>query len=143
MIEGIAVGPIDHIGIAVHEIDSAAERYARALGARIVHREMVPGQAVEVAFLEVPGETCLELVCPHDPDSPIQRFLDTRGETLHHVCFRVTDIDLALQSAREAGLRLIDQEPRTGARGSRIAFLHPQALGGVLVELKQLASAVG
>lgn len=133
----VPVGPLDHVAIAVHDIDAAADRY-RVLGAKLTHREVVTGQGVEVAFLEVPGTTTIELVCPTSEESPIVRFLHSRGESLHHICFRVHDIDAALAAARAAGLRLIDEVPRDGAKGSRIAFIHPQAMG-VLVELKQPA----
>jgi len=133
----VPVGPLDHVAIAVHDIDAAAERY-RVLGAVLTHREVVKGQGVEVAFLEIPGTTTIELVCPTSEESPIVRFLHSRGESLHHICFRVTDIDAALAAARAGGVRLIDEVPRDGARGSRIAFIHPEVMG-VLVELKQPA----
>jgi len=136
-LDSVPVGPLDHVAIAVHDIDTAAGRY-RVLGAELVHREVVEGQGVEVAFLEVPGTTTIELVCPTSDESPIVRFLQSRGESLHHICFRVTDIDAALAAARAAGVRLIDEVPRNGARGSRIAFIHPEVMG-VLVELKQPA----
>ena len=138
-IPGIEVGPLDHIGIAVHDIDASIERYVGVFGARRGHRQMVPGQPVEVAFLEFGGDTRIELVQPHDPASPIARFLEERGEALHHLCFRVADIEAALDAARRAGLELIDEVPREGAAGSRIAFLHPRAMQGTLVELKQPA----
>jgi len=136
-LNAVPVGPLDHVAIAVHDIDAAAQRY-RVLGAELTHREAVAGQGVEVAFLEVPGTTTIELVCPTSDESPIVRFLQSRGESLHHICFRVEDIDVALAAAREAGVRLIDEVPRSGARGSRIAFIHPEVMG-VLVELKQPA----
>ena len=135
--EAVPVGPLDHVAIAVHDIEATAARY-RLLGAELTHREVVPGQGVEVAFLEVPGSTTIELVCPTSEESPVARFLSSRGESLHHICFRVTDIEAALAAARKAGARLIDEVPRNGAKGSRIAFLHPQVTG-VLVELKQPA----
>lgn len=133
----LEVGILDHVAIAVRDIDAAARRY-EVLGARLTHREEVGGQGVEVAFLEVPGETTLELVCARSAESPIARFIERRGEALHHVCFRVADIAAALERARAAGIRLIDSEPRAGAKGSRIAFIHPEVTG-VLVELKQPA----
>ena len=132
---GIDTGALDHVAVAVHDIDAAAARYA-VLGAQLAHREEVGGQGVEVAFLEVPGTTMLELVAPTRPDSAVVRFLESRGEALHHVCFRVADIERALEQARAAGLRMIDDTPRDGAKGSRIAFIHPDATG-ILVELKQ------
>ena len=136
-LEAIPVGPLDHVAIAVHDIDTAADRY-RVLGATLTYREAVEGQGVEVAFLEVPGTTTIELVCPTSDASPIVRFLASRGEALHHICFRVTDIDAALAAARSAGVRMIDEVARNGAKGSRIAFIHPEVMG-VLVELKQPA----
>lgn len=136
-LDSVPVGPLDHVAIAVHDIDAAAARY-RVLGAELTYREVVEGQGVEVAFLEVPGTTTIELVCPTTDASPIARFLHSRGESLHHICFRVSDIDAALAAARTAGIRLIDEVPRDGARGSRIAFIHPEVMG-VLVELKQPA----
>jgi len=136
-LDAVPVGPLDHVAIAVHDIDAAAGRY-RVLGAELAHREVVRGQGVEVAFLEIPGTTAIELICPTSDASPIVRFLDSRGESLHHICFRVADIEASLAAARDAGLRLIDKEPRDGAKGSRIAFIHPEVMG-ILVELKQPA----
>ena len=136
-LDSLALGPLDHVAIAVRDIDAAAQRYA-ALGLRLGHREQVGDQGVEVAFLEATGTTTLELVCPTSADSPIRAFLDRRGESLHHICFRVDDIDAALIAAQQAGLRLIDTVPRAGAQGSRIAFIHPEVTG-VLIELKQPA----
>lgn len=135
----IAPGPIDHVGIAVHDIDAAAARYRELLGARVVHREAVPGQGVEVAFLEMPGAARLELIAPLDDDSPVARFLAGRGEGMHHICVLVDDIDAALTRLGEEEVPVVDTTPRTGAEGARIAFLHPAALGGVLLELKQKA----
>jgi methylmalonyl-CoA epimerase len=128
---------LDHVAIAVRDIDAAAARYA-VLGAELAYREVVQGQAVEVAFLIVPGTTSIELVCATGPDSPLVAFIERRGESLHHICFRVDDIDAALDAANAAGMRMIDTEPRSGAKGSRIAFIHPDVTG-VLVELKQPA----
>lgn len=133
----LLVGEIDHVAIAVADLDEACARYEQRLGAEVTHREVVPGQAVEVAFIEVAGETSIELVSPVSDGSPLTRFLKRRGEGLHHVCFRVADVDAALTRAREDGLEVIDHGGRPGARGSRVGFLHPSAFGGVLVELKQ------
>lgn len=136
-LSALPIGPLDHVAIAVRDIDVAAARY-RPLGAELAYREVVEGQAVEVAFLAVPGTTSIELVSATAPDSPIVGFIERRGEALHHICFRVEDIDAALEAARMAGLRMIDEVPRRGAKGSRIAFIHPDVTG-VLVELKQPA----
>lgn len=133
----IAPGPIDHVGIAVHDIDDAAARYQDLLGARVVHREAVPGQRVEVAFLEMPGATRLELIAPLDDDSPVAKFLAKRGAGMHHICVLVDDIEAALERLAEHEVALVDRVARSGAEGARIAFLHPAALGGVLLELKQ------
>ncbi|MGD8331356.1 MAG: methylmalonyl-CoA epimerase [Acidobacteriota bacterium] len=135
----IAPGPIDHVGIAVRDIDAAAERYRELLGARVIHREKVTGQGVEVAFLEMPGATRVELIAPLDDGSPVARFLAKRGEGMHHICVLVEDIDTTLARLGEEEVPLVDAAPRSGAEGARIAFLHPAALGGVLLELKQKA----
>lgn len=133
----IPPGPIDHIGIAVHDIDEAAARYLELLGAAISHREEVPGQGVEVAFLDVPGATRLELIAPLGAASPVSKFLQKRGEGVHHICVCVEDIAATLQRLDEEDIPLVDARPRAGAEGGRIAFLHPKALGGVLLELRQ------
>ncbi len=131
----LPAGPIDHVAVAVHDLDEACDRYARLLGARVGTRETVG--AVDLAFLHVPGTTTIELVSPATPDSPVTRFLASHGEGLHHICFRVDDVDAALADAAKRGLPLLDAAGRPGASGSRIGFLHPHAFGGVLVELKQ------
>lgn len=138
-LSALPIGVLDHIGIAVADLDAACERYGARLGARIVQRQQIEGQPVEVAFVDVPGETLLELVSPTAADSPLTGFLERRGEGLHHICFRVEDVDAALATAGRVGLRVIDDKGRPGAAGSRIGFLHPSAFGGVLVELKQKA----
>jgi methylmalonyl-CoA/ethylmalonyl-CoA epimerase len=135
----IAPGPVDHVGIAVYDIDASAARYRELLGARVIHREVVPGQRVEVAFLEMPGATRLELIAPLGDDSPVARFLAKRGEGMHHICVLVDDIEATLARLGEEEVPLVDATPRAGAEGARIAFLHPAALGGVLLELKQKA----
>lgn len=138
----LPAGVLDHVAVAVEDLDAACHRYTTLLGARLMHREVVPGQPVEVAFVQVPGETLIELVSPTTSQSPLTRFLATRGEGLHHICFRVENLETALRDAERDGLQLIDHQPRAGAAGSRIGFLHPSAFGGVLVELKQKAAAV-
>jgi methylmalonyl-CoA epimerase len=130
-------GPIDHVGIAVHELDTASATYVDLLGAVRGHREVVEGQGVEVLFLELPGTTRLELIAPLDDRSPVARFLAKRGEGLHHICVLVDDIAAALAALQEHEVPLVDATARPGAGGTRIAFLHPQALGGVLLELKE------
>lgn len=126
---------LDHIGIAVKSIDGATMVY-RALGLEVEHVETVETQTVTTAFLSV-GESNLELLEPTSPDSPIAKFLDKRGEGIHHICLRVDDIEQHLARLREQGFRLINEAPVPGAHGCRVAFLHPAAGNGVLIELSE------
>jgi methylmalonyl-CoA/ethylmalonyl-CoA epimerase len=125
---------IDHLGIAVPDLAQAVEAY-RKLGFTVEPTQEVPTEKVRVAFLPI-GESRLELVEPTEPSSTIARFLEKRTG-LHHVCLLVEDIEASLAALKAAGVPLIDQTPRVGAGGSRVAFLHPKAAGGVLLELKQ------
>jgi methylmalonyl-CoA epimerase len=125
---------IDHIGVAVPSIEEALPHYRDALGMTLVHRETVDEQGVEAVLLDV-GESHVELIEPLSPDSGVGRFIAQRGAGLHHVAYRVDDIEAALDSCRSAGMRLIDETPRIGIRGSRVAFLHPKSTGGVLTEI--------
>jgi methylmalonyl-CoA/ethylmalonyl-CoA epimerase len=127
-------GRIDHIGLAVADLDAAIELHTSTYGMPLVHRETVSEQGVEAALLDV-GESHVELLAPLAEDTPVGRFLAARGPGLHHVAYRVDDVSAALQQLRDAGLRLIDETPRTGIRGSQVAFLHPATAGGVLTEL--------
>jgi methylmalonyl-CoA/ethylmalonyl-CoA epimerase len=127
---------IDHVGVAVPSIDDALAVYRDALGMELVHRETVEEQGVDAALLDV-GDGHVELIEPLSPESGVGRFLAERGPGLHHVAYRVASIEQALADARAAGLRLIDEQPRVGIRGSRVAFLHPRATGGVLTEIVQ------
>ena len=129
---------VDHIGVAVADIDAALELYARAYAMTRVHSEVVSEQGVEAVLLDV-GENHVELLAPLSGESPVGRFLAKRGPGLHHVAYQVADIDAALAGLRDAGLRMIDEQPRTGIRASRVAFLHPSASGGVLTELVEPA----
>jgi methylmalonyl-CoA/ethylmalonyl-CoA epimerase len=129
------VRKIDHIGIAVPSLAEGLGFY-RALGLECSGRETVASQQVEVAFIEV-GESRIELLEPTDPQSPIARFLEKRGQGIHHLCFRVDDIDARLAELKSAGVRLINEAPVPGAGGCRVAFVHPASAGGVLVELSQ------
>jgi methylmalonyl-CoA epimerase len=131
-------GRIDHIGIAVEELDAAIALHEGAYGMEVVHRETVAEQGVEAVLLDV-GENHVELLAPLGPDTPVGKFLAKKGPGLHHVAYRVADIDAALGELRAAGLRLIDETPRTGIRSSRVAFLHPSATGGVLTEIVEPA----
>ena len=130
---------IDHIGVAVEDLDEAMAIHRDTYGMPLVHRETIDEQGVEAALLDV-GDSHVELLAPLDPDTPVGRFLAKRGPGLHHVAYRVDDVAAALDELRAAGLRLIDDEPRTGIRGSQVAFLHPSSSGGVLTELVQPAA---
>ena len=125
---------IDHIGIATSGIAEVADFYRDALGLQVEVVEEVAEQKVRVAMLPI-GESRIELLEPMTSDSPISRFLDKRGPGIHHVAIQVGDIRESLQKMKEAGARLIDEEPRTGAGGCLVAFVHPSSTGGVLVEL--------
>ena len=127
---------VDHIGVAVEDLDAAIALHERAYGMAVAHREVVDEQGVEAVLLDV-GENHVELLRPLSEETPVGRFLASRGPGLHHVAYQVADVDAALSALRERGLRLIDEQPRTGIRGSRVAFLHPAASGGVLTEIVQ------
>ena len=129
---------IDHIGVAVEAIEPAMELYRDAFELGVAHREIVEGQGVEAVLLDV-GENHVELLAPLGPETPVGKFLASRGPGLHHVAYQVQDIDVALDACRRVGLKLIDEQPRTGIRGSRVAFMHPRATGGVLTEIVQPA----
>jgi methylmalonyl-CoA/ethylmalonyl-CoA epimerase len=125
---------IHHIGVAVTDMDESIRLYTSALGAELVQRTLSETDGLEAALIRT-GEGEVELLRPTREESPVGKFLARRGPGLHHVAYAVTDIDRALAEARAAGLELIDQEPRIGLHGSRIAFLHPKTMGGVLTEL--------
>lgn len=127
---------IDHVGVAVEDIDSALAVYRDALGMPLVHRETVAEQGVDAALLDV-GDGHVELLQPLGPDTAVGKFLARHGPGLHHVAYRVPDIEQALNALAAAGMRLIDERPRTGIRGSRVAFVHPASTGGVLTEIVQ------
>jgi methylmalonyl-CoA/ethylmalonyl-CoA epimerase len=129
---------IDHIGVAVEDLDAAISLYETTFGMKLVHRETVTEQGVEAVLLDV-GENHVELLAPLGPDTPVGKFLAKKGPGLHHVAYQTEDIDSALASLKEAGMRLIDETPRTGIRNSRVAFLHPGASGSVLTEIVQPA----
>jgi methylmalonyl-CoA/ethylmalonyl-CoA epimerase len=131
-------GRIDHIGVAVEDLDGAIELYRERFGMREQHRETIEAFDVEAVLLEV-GDGHVELLKPLSGESGIGKFLERNGPGIHHVAYQTSDIDPALEQVKAAGLDLIDQEPRRGIRGSRVAFLHPKATGGVLTELVEPA----
>ena len=128
------VRKVDHIGVAVSNLEEALKIYTDVLGLKLHGTEVVEEQKVRVAFMPV-GDTEIELLESTDPEGPIAKFIEKRGEGIQHIAFRVDDIEEALEQMRQRGVRLIDEKPRYGAGGARIAFLHPKATGGVLVEL--------
>jgi len=129
---------IDHVGVAVEDLDASIALYEQTYDMTLVHRETVTEQGVEAVLLDV-GENHVELLAPLAPDTPVGRFLAKKGPGIHHVAYQVADIDAALARLKTAGMRLIDQESRVGIRGSRVAFLHPAASGGVLTEIVEPA----
>jgi methylmalonyl-CoA/ethylmalonyl-CoA epimerase len=133
------LGAIDHTGIAVADLEQSLAFYRDVLGLPLVHRETLPEQGVEAVLLDV-GDSHVELIAPLGPKTGVARFLEQRGPGLHHVAYRVDDIEATLASLSAAGVRLIDEQPRTGIRGSRVAFVHPAATGGVLTEIVEPAN---
>ena len=127
---------IDHLGVAVEDLDAAVALHQERFGMALVHRETVGEQGVEAVLLDV-GENHVELLRPLSEETPVGRFLSKRGPGLHHVAYQVADVRATLATLRERGLQLIDEQPRTGIRGSRVAFLHPVSSGGVLTEIVQ------
>jgi methylmalonyl-CoA epimerase len=125
---------IDHIGIAVKNIDEAKKFWVDALGLKFSRIEEVPEQKVRVAMLEA-GPTTIELLEPTSPDSPVQKFIEKRGEGLHHMTFQTDSLAERLNQLKGANVSLIDEEPRVGAGGACIAFIHPKSAHGVLIEL--------
>ena len=127
-------GRIDHIGVAVEDLDAAIELYRGPFDMPEQHRETVEEQGVEAVLLDV-GEGHVELLRPLSEDTPVGKFLSKRGPGLHHVAYQAEDIEATLDSLRQAGVALIDERPRIGIQGKRVAFLHPRSTGGVLTEL--------
>lgn len=127
---------VDHVGIAVLALDDAVDHYARTLGVSPLHRERVEDQGVEEVLLRA-GDSYIQLVGALGPDTPVGRHLAKRGPGLHHLAYRVRDLEAALDHLRAEGVRLVDEVPRRGARNTSIAFVHPRGMGGVLVELVQ------
>ena len=127
---------LDHVGIAVEDLDQAIELYTKTLGFELDSREVIESQAVEVAFVKLEN-TKLEFICPINDSSPLKRFLDKRGPGLHHLCYEVRNIRSEMAKLEKEGFQLIDKEPRPGAHGTEIAFVHPTKFLGVLTELCQ------
>jgi methylmalonyl-CoA/ethylmalonyl-CoA epimerase len=130
------IDKVHHIAIAVHSISAALPAFADALGLTVAHTEEVDSQGVRVAMLPV-GATWLELVEPIRETSPVGRFLSRNGEGIHHICFEVDDLEATLVQLKERGMRLVDDKPRQGVGGARIAFVHPSSTHGVLIELHE------
>ena len=127
---------IDHVAIAVNDLEAAIDYYKRAFGATVAHREVVEQDGVEEALLKV-AQSYVQLLTPTRPDSPVAKSLEKRGEGLHHIGYRVTNCAQALQSMIDAGAKPIDNAPRKGSRGTTVAFVHPKGSFGTLIELVQ------
>lgn len=135
---------IDHVGLAVPDLDAAIDFQTGTLGLRLLHREVNLDQGVAEAMLaagDAPPETVVQLIAPLDEHSPIARFIDRGGSALHHLAFRVPDVDLASMEYRRRGLRLLYDSAKAGTRGSRINFIHPKDTGGILIELVETTVA--
>lgn len=130
------VSKVDHIGIAVKDLEETLKLYTEVLGLHLENTEVVEEQKVKVAFLPV-GDTEIELLESTDPEGPIGKFIETKGQGIQHIAFRVDDIEKAIEEMKNKGLRMIDEKPRYGAGGAKIAFLHPKSTNGVLIELCQ------
>lgn len=129
---------LDHVAIAVRDLDAAIDAYASRYKVKPLYREVVESQGVEEAMIPL-GGSFIQLLTPLGSETPVGRFLSKHGEGMHHVAFAVTSIEAALEHLRSQGARLIDEEPRIGGRGARIAFVHPADLGGTLIELVEMS----
>jgi methylmalonyl-CoA/ethylmalonyl-CoA epimerase len=132
----VKLAAIDHVGVAVEDLDAALALYGETLGMPLVHRETMQQQGVDAALLDV-GDSHIELLRPLHPDTAVGKFLARRGPGLHHVAYRVASVQDTLDALSAVGVRLIDERPRTGIRGSQVAFIHPSSTGGVLTEIVQ------
>ncbi len=130
---------LDHVALAVRDLDSSLAEYKRLFGSDPIYREIVAEQGVEEAMIAV-GGSYVQLLQPLGPDTPVGKFIESHGEGMHHVALAVADIEAALNHLEEEGARLVDETPRIGGRGARIAFVHPKAFAGTLVELVELTS---
>ncbi len=133
---GSLLTEVDHIAIAVRDLEAAAAWYKDVFGAEVTHREVVESDGVEEALIKV-AESYIQLLTPTRPDSPVGKFLEARGEGLHHVAYRVDDCAKALEAVKSAGFRVVDESPRPGSRNTTVAFLHPKSGFGTLIELVQ------
>ena len=130
---------LDHVALAVRDLDSSLAEYKRLFGSDPIYREVVAEQGVEEAMIAV-GGSYVQLLQPLGPDTPVGRFIESHGEGMHHVALAVADIEAALKHLEAEGARLVDETPRNGGRGARIAFVHPKAFAGTLIELVELPS---
>lgn len=128
---------INHIAIAVKNIEEASKFYQDILGLSLSGVEVVASQKTKVGFLKI-GESNIELVQPSEPDSPVAKFLETKGQGIHHICFEVDNVEAEVKAYLEKGATLIDQKPRPGAHNTKVAFIHPKSSNGVLIELCEL-----
>ena len=135
--EGDMLKKINHIAIAVNNIEEAAKFYQNVLGLNLTGVEVVTAQKTRVGFFKI-GESNIELVQPAEPDSPLVKFLETKGPGIHHICFEVEDVEAEVKAYLEKGATLIDQKPRPGAHNTKVAFVHPKSSSGVLIELCEL-----
>ena len=139
-IKAIESGTLYHIAIAVKDLKKSEKLYEDIIGLKVTHREKIEEQGVIVSMLEPDSGkgTSIELLEPIDENSPISKFLQNRGEGIHHICFYVNNLQETLNRLKNEGVKLIDEEPRTGAYNSKVAFIHPKAMNGVLIELAEI-----
>jgi methylmalonyl-CoA epimerase len=131
-----ALTEIDHVAIAVQDLDAAIAYYEQTFGCTVAHRELIESDGVEEALLKV-ADSYVQLLTPTRDDSPVAKYLATKGEGLHHIGYRVDDVAAALDRVKAEGHRVIDEVPRPGSRGTTVAFIHPKAAFGTLIELVQ------
>ena len=125
---------INHIAVAVNNLEEASKFYQTVLGLTLSGVEVVSAQKTKVGFFKI-GESNIELVQPAEPDSPLVKFLETKGQGIHHICFEVDDVEAEVKAYLEKGATMVDQKPRPGAHNTKVAFVHPKSAGGVLIEL--------
>lgn len=128
---------INHIAVAVNNVEEAAKFYEQVLGLKLTGVEVVTAQKTKVGFFKI-GESNIELVQPAQPDSPLVKFLETKGQGIHHICFEVEDVEAEVKAYLEKGATMVDQKPRPGAHNTKVAFVHPKSSSGVLIELCEL-----